>query len=197
MESQALGELRPNITKDFLFNVLKAGTVVAIIIAASMFLNYMINLQDLYNNIQLGFSELGIKFSPPSQTEIMMWITFALFGIAIFILLFNYIALGKVRYVFYSDKLVMYTNFLMLQIKEVAIPYANIVKVSFEKAFLNTSNITLELSGMKKKEIKLKFIDSAEQAVANIQSLLQNYKANYYAQYTRDQSLGNIVGQLG
>ena len=196
MEEQALGELRPNIKKIFLLNMLKIGFAVGVIITAVAFLNYMIDIKEVYKGIQEGFSGIGIQFSPPSQTQIIMWVTIALFGMGIFLMLFNYIALGKVRYIFYSNRLALYRSFLMIQVKEDMIPYSNIVKVSFEKAFPNTGNIALELSGMEQKEIKLQFIDNAVQAVANIQRLIQNYKASYYAQYAQDQRLGNIVDQL-
>lgn len=194
--SQPIGELRPDIRKVFLFNVLKVGGISAAIIAVIAGLNSMVDIEGVYSNLQLGFNELGIKLSPLSPSTVIMWATFGLFGITIFILLFNYIALGKVRYVFYNDRVVMHQSVFMIQVKEMAIPYSNIVKVSSEKSVFNTGNITLELSGMDKKEAKLKFINYAQQAVANIQRLIQNYKASYYAQYAADQRIGNITGQL-
>lgn len=194
--SQPIGELRPDIRKVFLFNVLKVGGISAALIAVIAGLNSMVDIGGIYSNLQLGFNELGIKLSPISPSTVIMWATFGLFGITVFILLFNYIALGKIRYVFYNDRVVMHQSVFMIQVKEMTIPYSNIVKVSFEKSIFNTGNITLELSGMDKKEAKLKFINYAQQAVANIQRLIQDYKASYYAQYAENQRLGNITGQL-
>lgn len=197
MEAQALGELRPDIKKVFFLNLVKVALIIGILAGSIYFVKYTIKIQDTLDDIKLGFQELGMQLSPPSESEVIRWLIISVSVVSLVLLLANYIMLGKVRYVFYRDRLSLYKSFLMVSIKEQTIPYGSIAKVSYEGSALNTGTVILEISGMNQKEVRLEYIDNADQAVANIQRIIENYRAEYYAQYAQDKRLGNIVSQLG
>jgi len=74
--------------------------------------------------------------------------------------------------------------FVLIDSKEV--PYNNISRIGFGyEGFLNslfkTGAITLELTAMKEKELKMEFIDNAEQVAKYIQKMIGEFKSRYYS----------------
>jgi hypothetical protein len=185
---QQIAEVTPNVKKlcflSSIYIILAAGAIIA-------FLIYLDNVIH-FNTIFDVFKELGaprMYFS-----TILTWAVIGAIGVTILILILNYLTLGKVRYVFYEDRLVCYNNFLIMEISRAEIPYTNITKVSVDKPnTIKNANITIELTGMKKKNVILKFIDNAANVAAGIQNIIDTWKANYYAQYSQDYRLGKIA----
>ena len=181
---EQIAELKPNVKKLCMLSSIEIMIVSAVTIGFAIWLDSVINFNQLFEI----FQEFG---APPAQSSVLLrWLILIAIGLTIIILILNYLTLGKVRYVFYEDKLIYYNNFLIMEISKTEIPYANITKVSVDQPnTIKNADIKLELTGMKKKDIILKFIDNAAKVAAGIQNIINKYRANYYAQYARDYTL--------
>lgn len=182
-----IAEIKPNIKKAFLSNILLVFVIVALIIGTLIYLNSVVGL-DIFLD---SFKEIGVVISPSS---LLFWFISLILFFTILSLILNYIALGKITYTFYPDKMVYGRSFFIMQLSDKTIPYANIAKVSYEsKSFLNTAKVGLDLTGMKESKIEIDFIDDAQEVVKRIQELIANYRANYYAKYAQDYRYQNIM----
>lgn len=185
-----IAEIKPNIKKAFELNLLIVGAIVALIIAILIYLHIIVGL-DIFLDT---FGMLGIKISP---LTLLGQSIFLIIFITTLLLILNYITLGKITYTLYPDKLVYSQSFFVVHIHNKTVPYSNIAKITYKnRVFLNTSNIILELTGMKENKVELSFIDNSEEVVKKIQDLIRRYRANYYAQYTQDYRYQNIMDRF-
>jgi len=185
---QQIAELTPNVKKLCLLSSIKIIIVSAVIIGFVIWLDSVVNFNQLFEL----FQEFGAP--PMASSTFLRWFILIAIGLTIIILILNYLTLGKVRYVFYEDRLISYNNFLIMQISETEIPYANITNVSVAQTnTIKNADIKIELTGMKKKSIILEFIDNAAKVAAGIQNIINKYRANYYAQYAQDYRLQQIA----
>ncbi len=183
----AAAEIKPNIKKAFVLNILVIGGIVALVIASSIYIHTIVGLGIFLD----AFRELGIIISPTRMLSSFIGFVFFLTGI---LLILNYVALGKITYTLYPDKLEYSRNLFILELSSKTIPYANVAKVYYEsKAFLNSAKVILELTGMKESKVEMDFIDNAQEVVQEIQRLIANYKADYYARYSQDYRYQNIM----
>lgn len=183
----AIAEIKPNIKKAFILNIMIIGVAVILIIAMLIFLNSVVGLDVFLDS----FKELGINIS---TAVLLSYSIFSILFITGLLLILNYVTLGKIRYTLYQDKITYSKSLFIMQISDKTIPYANIAKITYKnKPFLNTAKIILELTGMKESKIELDFIDDAEEVVGKIQELIKDYRANYYAQYSQNYRFQNII----
>ena len=190
MEEEApIAEIRPNIKKAFTYNILLVGGIVTALIITLVYLNNAVGLDVFVDT----FREIGIQFSPIS------WLSRLIFIIIFFtalLLILNYVALSKTSYVLYPSKMVYNKSFFIVHITDKVIPYINIAKVSSkQKPFLNTSQIILDVTGMKQHKADLDFIDDADEVVEKIHELIKDNRARYYAKYTENYRYQNIMDQ--
>ena len=182
-----VAEIKPSVGKAFTSNMIYVSVVVILIIGTLIYLNNIVGLGVFIDT----FREFGVEIS---TARLLGWFIFVILFFTVLLLILDYVNLGKVRYVFYPNKLVYNKSFLIFQITEKTVPFSNITRVSHQKKqFLNTSKITIELTGMKEDKLELKFIDDAEEVLRELQDLIREQKARYYAQYTQDYGMQNIV----
>lgn len=181
-----IAEIRPDIKKAFISNIFHVLVVVVLIVGTLIYLNSIVGLDVFLDT----FALFGINIS---TSAVVFWFILLTLLFTTILLILNYVNLGKLTYTLYPDKLEYGKSFFILQTSKV-IPYANIAKITYkDKSFLNTSKITIDLTGMKESKLELDFIDNAEEVVGKIQGLIQNYKANYYAKYSQDSRYQNII----
>lgn len=181
-----IAEIKPDIKKAFLLNIMVVAGIVALIIASLIYLNSIVGLGIFLDT----FREFGIVISAYSLLAYSI-ITIVL--VTILILILNYVTLGKMSYTLYPDRVSCSQSLFIMQLKEESIPYANISKITYKKNFLGASKISIELTGMKKAKADMDFIDDAEEVVKQLQELVQNYRATYYARYSRDYRYQGIM----
>ncbi len=185
-----LAEIKPNIKKAFISNLLIVIGIVILIICLLLYLNNIVGLNVFLDVLK----QFDISISP---ITLLIWSIVIILLFIGLLLILNYVILSKHVYSIYSDKIVYSRNFFVMQLNEQIIPYSNVTKISYEKKpFLNTAAITLELTGMKESRIIFNFIDEAEEVVEKIQNLIKDYRAQYYAQYTQDYRMQNIMNRL-
>jgi len=182
-----LAEIKPNIKKAFILNILIIGAVVILIIALLIYLNIIVGL-DIFLDV---FNEFGYNVSSAS---LLSYSIFFILFLTTLLLISNYVILGKISYTLYPDKIVYNKSLFIMRISDKTIPYANIAKISYEeKPFLNTAKVVVELTGMKEPKVELDFIDDAAEVVRKIQDLIREYRSKYYAQYSQDYRYQNIM----
>lgn len=185
-----IAEIKPNIKKAFIANLLFVFSIVALVISTLIYLNAVVGL----NVFIESFKEIGIIISPSS---LLFWFIVLILFFTALLLILNYISLGKISYTIYPDKINYSRSFLIMQISDKTIPYANIAKVFYEnKSFLKTSKVVLELTGMKESKVEIDYIDDAQELIRKIQELVSNYRANYYAKYSQDYRYQNIMDRF-
>lgn len=181
-----VAEIKPDIKKAFLYNILRVAGVVALVVGTLIYLNIVVGL-DLFLD---SFAQMGITIS---TTSFISWFIFLIIFSTAILLILNYVNLGKLTYTLYPDKIVYNQSFFIMQTKDKTIPYANIAKITYkDRALLNTSKITIDLTGTNKPNIELDFIDDAQEVVGKIQELVRDYKANYYAKYAQDKAIRRL-----
>ncbi len=181
-----IAKIKPDIKKAFIYNILLVAVVVVLIIGTLIYLNIIVGL-DIFIDT---FEQIGITIS---TTSFISWSIFLVLLFTALLLILNYVNLGKLTYTLYPDKILYSKSFFIMQISNKTIPYANIAKITYEdKALLNTSKITIELTGTKEPKIELDFIDNAEEVVGKIQELIRNYKADYYARYAQERRINKL-----
>lgn len=190
-------EIKPNIKKVFLMNVIKIVSVAAFISLLDILFVRIIG-KDFFQDVLAGLN-VTAEFS---MWHFTLWSILAIVVIITVVLITNYFVLGNVRYEFYPDKIIHYKSMLFVLLKSKEIPYGNIARINFDyegflNSLFNTGTITIELSAMKEKELKMEFIDNAEQVVRYIQGMIQNYKTRYYAQRTEGYRVDNIFNREG
>lgn len=182
---QQLGELKPNTKRLYMISAFK---VIGVALAIILIVIYLNNSMGGFDGMYETFEEMG---APPMDfSNAMMWFIIAVSTVAAFILILNYLSLGKARYVFYNDRLVCYNSFLIISTNEEQVPYSNITKVYIDK---NKKDIKFELTGMKKQSITLESIDDAEKVITQIQNIINRYRSDYYAQYSQNYRLKSIA----
>ena len=185
-----IAEIKTNIKKAFISDIGVITLVVVLIVGTLIYLNSVVDLGVFLDTLE----EFGIEIS---ASTILGWSIFLLSFTTIIILILDYVALGKCSYILYPDKIVYTRNMFIIQLGEQTIPYANIVKISIKKqSFVNASELILELTGMKKDEIKIEFLDNAQQVAMQLHQLIRDYKSRYYAQYAQNQRYQNITSEL-
>jgi len=185
-----IAKIKPNIKKAFIFNIIIVGGIVLLIIVLLIILHRLVGL-DLFLDV---FNQLGFEIS---TTSLLFYSIFAVIFVTGLLLILNYVALGKISYTLYPDKIVYSKSFFILHISDKTIPYANITKITYEnKPFLNTAKIIFELTGMKENKTEVDFIDNAEEIIRKIHELIRNYRANYYARYSQEYRYQNIMDKF-
>ncbi len=185
-----VAEIKPNIKKAFISDIIVILVILVLIVGTLIYLNNVVGLGVFLDT----FKEFGIEISTGA---LLGWSIFLLLFITTIILILDYVALGKSSYMLYLGKLVCTKNIFIIQLKEETIPYANIVKISFnKKSIVNTSELILELTGMKKDKVTIEFLDNAQQVAMQLQQLIRNYKSKYYAQYAQNYRYENIMDKL-
>ena len=190
MEDVAVAEIRSNVGKAFFLNLFFVGIIVVLIIGISIYLNTVVGLGIFLD----GLKVIGVTISGKALLGYIVALTLLA---TVLILVLNYVNLGKMRVILYRNKLEYSKSLFVMQLSENEISFENIAKVSIEKKpFFNTSKIILGLNGLKQDKLEIDFIDDAEEVAAKIQELIKDYRARYYAQYTQNYRMQNIMETL-
>jgi hypothetical protein len=186
----AIAEIKPNINKAFLLNLLIVLAIVAGIIGLLVFLNMEVGLDLFVDTFQM----VGIEINPQS----LLWEAIGtILVVTSLLLIMNYVSLGKVTYTLYPDRIVYSKSFFIFQAGKKETPYGNVTKVYYhEKPFLNTAKIILELSGLRQSRMEMDFMDHPGEVAARLQELIREYRSKYYAQYSQQYRLDSIMDRI-
>ena len=185
-----IAEIKPNVKKAFLSNLVLVGIILIFIIMIAIYLNSIVGLGIFIDT----FRELGIEISASS---VIGWFIFLAVFFTALLMIMNYISLGKVTYTLYPDRMTYSKSLLIVQVSDKTIPYQNIAKIGYEKkSVMVTAKIIIELTGTKESRIEIDFIDNPEEAMRQIQDAINKYRANYYAQYSQDYRVNTIMSRL-
>src|SRR3989339_299524 len=164
--------LRPNIAKLFIISLLKfAGTALGIIIVIIV-LHLFVGMEvfaESFGAIGVALPELGIDVGVlPSAGAVITLLA----GVAIVIFaamgVYHYVLLTNLRYEFEDEQMKVYQTVAFLVLREQAIPYRNISRVSIAEdgvlaPILSSGSLTLELSAMKQQQVRLRGLDNPQQ----------------------------------
>jgi len=183
----AIAEIKPNVHKLFLLNT------IILVLALVVFIGILFYLKTIIPAGTLStIRDVGIHIPEINVFPILIGIVI-LFGI--FITVSNYFSLGNIAYHFYKDKMICYKNVFIFKGKEIMIPYSNISRITYHDKFPDTSDVILELSGLKDKEFKMEYIDNGQQTAVSIQNLLNNFKSRYYTAQAQNAKFENILNK--
>jgi len=187
---QLIYELKPDSKKLFISNLLKL-TIIFILV----FIGFLL----LKNSgFITSFSEILQTFNINlSSDKIFIFIILVFIFVFFISILLSYLTLSNIRYSFYDEKLVCSQGFLGVKIKEITIPYDNIIRINFKEKGANNGDIELELSGMKNDKFVLEYISNPEEMASYIQSIIDEYKQKKYAEFTENYKRENILDRLG
>jgi hypothetical protein len=175
-------------TKVMGLNVIKIAFVAIGLIGVLIYINYMGLIEDLTPVFEMfGAEELDTS---GIQRNFIIGIVL----VSIVATLLVYVSYGGVRYIFYNDFMVKHQK-----TNEKQILYDNIVRVSFNKKgvlnkLFNMGTINFDLVDETKD--KLEYIDSPEDAYAQIQNMINNHKMQKYSQFEQKQKVGNILDKF-
>lgn len=184
-----VGELKPNVSRLFRVNLIKILVFFVVVMGFIFYLKYMGIIDELTTTL----SSFGVTINTRLTLIFIMFITLL---IAFFVVVFNYLALGKVRYVFYNDRMVCYQNFMIAQVTETTIPYDNIVSVNFKRKGIGTGAVEIGLTAMKKEKIVLEYIDNPEKAVRTMLNILNQHRSKKYAEFTENYKREKILDRF-
>lgn len=175
-------------TKVMGLNVIKIAFVAIGLIGVLAYLNYM----GLIENLAPVFEMLSDEEIDTSGIQRNFIIGIVLVSIVATLLV--YVSYGGVKYIFYNDFMVKHQK-----TNEKQILYDNIVRVSFNKKgvlnkLFNMGTINFDLVDETKD--KLEYIDSPEDAYAQIQNMINNHKMQKYSQFEQKQKVGNILDKF-
>jgi hypothetical protein len=185
--------LKPNIKKVFIYDILKIISAAVVLIVFVLFFNYSVG-SDVLVPI---FETFGIVVEI-NTTTILLWFLAAVLIVAAALLIVDYLILSNVRYEFYPKKIVKYRTVFFILINSEDIPYGNIARVSYDYSglinlLLKTGTVNVELTGTKKNNLKMEFIDDPPKVSQYIQKCIALYKSRYYAERTEDYRVGKII----
>jgi len=187
--------LKPNIKKVFIYNILRILFATVIIIGISIFYSYFVGF-DVFVPI---FETFGVTFE--IDTTMVLWgFVGAILVATVVILIVNYLILANVRYEFYPEKIVKYKTAFFILINSEDTSYGNISRVSYYHSgwinwLLRTGTVNVELTGTKKDNLGMEFIDDPQKISQYIQKCIVLYKSRYYAEHAEDYRLGKIMGR--
>ena len=121
-----IAEIKPSIKKAFISNIVIVLVIVTLIIGFMVYLNTIVGL-DVF---LVTFRDIGFNISPAS---LVGWFIFLVLFFTSLLLFLNYVALAKVSYTLYPDKIAYSKSFFIMQVSDKVVPYSNISKISFEK----------------------------------------------------------------
>jgi len=188
-------DIKPNTKKVFLMNSVKVGSAALVVVLVAAVFIKLVGGEFLVEIFEgLGFS-VEVKF-----WQVFLWFIVAVAGILAVLLVLNYITVGSLRYEFQPDKIVCYSCIFYILINSKDVPYENIVRINFDykgffNSMFNTGTITIELTAMKEREVKMEFIDNAEQVAKFIQRKVQEYKSQYYAQRAEEYRVDKVLSR--
>ena len=186
-----IGEIRPNLKKIFLKNL----------ITILIFLLVLIGL-GIYLEIQVGFDSFAPIFETfqivIDPTQLIIYTVVILFFLAFFLLMGSYLASKNVRYVLYDDKIVFKTTQALIMVNSAQIPLQNITRVYYKSdslmnKLLNYGDIYLEISGMREGNIKAECIDDVKNTTEYIQRLLNEFHSFQQMRYQQNQNINTIM----
>jgi len=183
----AIAEVKPNFKKLFMLNT------IILVFALIAFIGILFYLRTLIPSGTMNILKgIGMNIPEINIFPILVGIV-VLFGIIITVS--NYFSLGSAAYHFYKDKMVCYKNIFIFKGKEIMIPYSNISRVTYQTKFPDTSDVILELSGLKDKEFKMEYIDDGQQMAISIQNFINNFKSRYYTAQAQNARFENILNK--
>jgi len=190
-----LAQLKPNAKKIVLYTFSKI-LVVFLIVAGLFFLLRLFVDFSVFDIIISTLNEFGFNLAVPNITPYLPTIISITFLVLLSILVLEYNIMSKLTYVFHADGFYFYENSSIFQIKEQFIPYSHVTRIIYNKIdLLNSGNIEVDLTGMDKKHITLKFIDKPEEESAKLLKLINNYRAAFYAKKSEDYKYDKILNR--
>lgn len=176
--------LSPDKKKVLALNAIKIIFVASVFIGISIYLNEIGTLE----NALFVFEMFGTKVDTSKIVGYLISGIVAVSLVSIILIFLNYA--GR-RCAFYGSFLIKHRK-----TGEKQIPYDSILSVSFNKQgvsnkLFNIGTINITLNDESKD--KIEYVDDPEQAHAQIQSIMNNYKMKRYSQFEQQGRVENIL----
>jgi hypothetical protein len=112
---------------------------------------------------------------------LVLYLVGAIVAAVLIYLYASFTVLDRVKYQIGSDKIVLYENTSFFFIKSYAIPFANISRVSYKSTTIQMmlfkyASIYLELNGMDREKVELKYISNYKETVEKIEKKISSAK---------------------
>ncbi len=191
-----LAQLKPNAKKILLFTFSKILFISLIVGGLFYLLRSFVDFSIFTFVIDTLNTELGLNLTIPNITQYIPTAVSITFLVLLSFFVLEYNILTKIIYLFHPDGFYFYENDGIFKINEKFIPYSNVVRMTFDKiSILNSGNITIDLTGMDKTKITLKFIDYPEPETDKLLKIINNYRAAFYAKKSEDYKYEQILNR--
>lgn len=186
--------LKPNKAKLIFSTGLTLLIYLAIVIGIIILLNKYVSLDVFFEGLQ---AIININIT---AADLIKFVIYIFIFVIIVSIIGNFIAGANIKYEFYRDKFVMYTNAALIFVNKKEISYQNINNVSytnngiFDKLF-NCGKIIFELRGMKESKVVLDYIDDVEQTTKDIESLIKQDIFTQITQFQQNNRVENIMSR--
>lgn len=176
-----------------MFSMLKVLGIAFMAVVLLLYMHYLVGL-DLFTDL---LADAGIIIK--TSTVLLGAIAIIVLAAAA-MLLMTYSKLGKVSYTFLADR-VSFAEQSAFGAKPQEIAYTNITSInvdkpSFANTLLKTGTLAVNLSGLDKEKISIPFIDNPEQVAAQLNTILNNYRAQAYTQAVEQKKVEGIMDQM-
>lgn len=184
-------EIIPDVKKETLKTGFFIGVIFLISIAIVIFLQIQVGLGFLID----VFAVFGTEITG-GQIALTIIALFLIFAIAV--LAFSYLSIKNVKYSVFKDKIMhKETQALVLMLNQ-EVPFKNITRITFSRSgFLNKlldcGDITIDLTALNIKEVKLLSINNPEQVAQYLQGMLNNYNATQQMQFQEQKKIEGIM----
>ena len=191
-----LAQLKPNAKKILLFTFSKILFISLIVGGLFYLLRSFVDFSIFTFVIDTLNTELGLNLTIPNITQYIPTAVSITFLVLLSFFVLEYNILTKIIYLFHPDGFYFYENDGIFKINEKFIPYSNVVRMTFDKlSILSSGNITIDLTGMDKTKITLKFIDYPEPETDKLLKIINNYRAAFYAKKSEDYKYEQILNR--
>jgi len=191
-----LAQLKPNAKKILLFTFSKILLVVFIVGSIIFLLRTFVD----FSIFDMVVDTLNQEFNAGiTMLDLTQYISPAI-GITFLVLLsffvLEYNIVSKLVYIFHADGFYFYENDGIFKINEKFIPYSNVVRITFDKiSMINSGNIKIDLTGMDKSNLILKFIDYPEPETDKLLKLINDFRAAFYAKKSEEYKYDQIMNR--
>ncbi len=186
--------IRPNVGKVLVVNILRTLFVIFIGIAILVVLHLSIGLETFA--IALEIFKISVSLS-----NLLFALIVLMLAAFLIVIIASLLSVVRLKYVFGSEKMSVYKPVLLFTSTK-DISYRNITRVTFENddifnRLLNTGHVSLDLSNMGEKDLKMKYVDRPTEVANFVSEVIRAYQLKVQAEYTAKYRIRDILDKGG